>query len=106
ALIHPAEVVIRHQTVHALARAEILWTGFGDHGRCRLQLPCAFVKDLAVEYLDDAVGRGISHLNFILGGDTPKTGFADIRFTGGAFGINLPRARAKGEVLATIVGND
>src|SRR5699024_8673068 len=72
----------------------------------RLQLPCAFIKDLAVEDLDDAGGGGISHLNFILGGDTPKTGFADIRFTGCAFGVNLPRARAKGEVFATIVGND
>ena len=44
--------------------------------------------------------------DFILGGDAPETGLAGRRALRLAFGIDLPGARAKGQVILAVVGDD
>lgn len=106
ALIDPAEVVVWHEAVHALARAQVGRASFGDHGGSGFELPGALIEEGAVEDLVDSIRRGIGHFDLILEGDAPETGLADVGSGGVALGIDLPGTGGVGQVVLTIVGDN
>src|SRR5699024_67359 len=76
ALVDPTEVVVRHETVETLARAQGGRSGFGSQGGSTLQLPGTLGERLAVHQLDHAVGVGDEQLDVVVVLDAPDARLA------------------------------